>query len=98
MAVWPLLLIRLGTHSHLHAARGSVVTTRALILSKSCIFMTCNRLVPVLEGVVDDGPQQQPVSHLGGPSEGEHVNGPQRGVSLAQATEEGERETNVDVK
>lgn len=43
-------------------------------------------LVPVFEGVVDDGPQQQSIPDLGGPSEGEHVDGSQSGMSLTQPT------------
>lgn len=57
--------------------------------------MTWNRLVPVFEGVVDNGPKQQPVSHLRRSSKGEHVNGSQGGVSLTQATAERERHCEV---
>lgn len=40
--------------------------------------------LPVGEGVVDDSLEKQPVSYLRRSSEGEHVDGPQRWVSLAQ--------------
>lgn len=50
--------------------------------------MTWNRLLPVFKGIVDNGPQQQPVSHLRRSSKGEHVDGSQSGVSLTQATAE----------
>lgn len=58
--------------------------------------MTWKRPVPVFEGVVDDGPEQQPVSHLRRPSEGEHVDGSQGGVSLTQAAAERERHCEVN--
>lgn len=48
---------------------------------------------PVFEGVVDDGPQQQPVSDLRRSSEGEHVNGPESGMSLTQTAVEGRQRT-----
>ena len=56
----------------------------------------------MLEGVVDDGLEDQSVPHAGGASEVEHVDGAQGGVGVRQTTggrvEEEENKEKVEVR
>lgn len=44
----------------------------------------CGAVVPVLEGVVDDGFEDDSIPDLRGSSEVKHVDGPQGGMGVAQ--------------
>lgn len=55
-----------------------------MILSSVSLWLIVDTPVPVFEGIVDYGLQQQSVPNLRRSSEGEHVDGPQSRVSLTQ--------------